>query len=155
MVFSQQVNIVYEFHKTCFWSCLLEIAFRKKNLANRYSPLIQSLQNALFLVSVALKQMSCCCRSFVGSPAASARGAGRQSSSSAPGVQSLSPPCRGSWTSESQGQSSFPPIILNHSRDNPHYESLLLLVPETSDIVFMIHNIIRGAHSRDIIYNII
>ena len=27
---------------------------------------------------------------------------------SAPGVQSLSPPFRGSWTSESQGQSSFP-----------------------------------------------
>ena len=38
----------------CFWSCLLEIAFRKKILAYRYSPLFQSLQNVLFLVSVAL-----------------------------------------------------------------------------------------------------
>ena len=64
------------------------------------------------------------------------------------GQQSLSPPCRGSWTSESQGQSSFPPILLNHGRDIPHYESLLIVeVPETSDAVFMIHNIIQGAHS--------
>ena len=60
MTFSQQVNIVFEFQKTCFWSCLLEIAFRKKNIAYRYSPPFQSLQNALFLVSVALMQMSCC-----------------------------------------------------------------------------------------------
>ena len=30
MVFSQQVNLVFEFQKTCFFSCLLEIAFRKK-----------------------------------------------------------------------------------------------------------------------------
>ena len=30
MVFSQQVNIVYEFQKTCFETRLLEIAFRKK-----------------------------------------------------------------------------------------------------------------------------
>ena len=75
-------------------------------------------------------------------------GARQQSGSSAPGVQSLSPPCRGSiWTSESQGQSSFPPILLNHGRDIPHYESLLVEVPETSDTVFIIHNIIRGAHS--------
>ncbi|CAL8404104.1 unnamed protein product [Boreogadus saida] len=61
--------------------------------------------------------------SFGGSPAAPARGARRQFGISAPGVQSLSPPCRGSWTSESQGQSSFPPILLNHGRDIPHYES--------------------------------
>ena len=60
MVFSQQVNIVSEFQKTCFRSCLLEIAFRKKNIVYRYSPLFQSLQNALFLVSVALMQISCC-----------------------------------------------------------------------------------------------
>ena len=55
-MFSQQVNIVYEFQKTCFWSCLLEIAFRKTNLAYRYSPLLLSLQNVLFLGSVALMQ---------------------------------------------------------------------------------------------------
>ena len=49
---------------------------------------------------------------------------------------------------QSQGQSSFPPILLNHGRDIPHYESLLVVEePETSDAVFMIHNIIRGAHS--------
>ena len=42
--------------KICFWSCLLEIAFN--NLA--YSPVIQSLQNVLLLVSVVLMQMSCC-----------------------------------------------------------------------------------------------
>ena len=83
-----------------------------------------------------------------GSLAAPAQGARRQSGSSAPGVQSLSPPCRGSWTSESQGQRSFPPILPNHGRDISHYESLLVVeVPETSDAVFMIHNIIRGAHS--------
>ena len=42
----------------------------------------------------------------------------------------------------------FPPILLNQGRDNPLYESLLVLeVPETSEAVFMIHNIIRGAHS--------
>ena len=77
--------------------------------------------------------------------AAPAAGARQLPCSSAPGVQSLSPPCRGSiWTSESQGQSSFPPILLNHGRDNPHYESLLVVeVPETSDAFFMIHNIIR------------
>ena len=57
MVFSQQVNIVFEFEKTFFWSNLLEIAFRKK--ISRL-PLFQSLQNALFLESVALMQMSCC-----------------------------------------------------------------------------------------------
>jgi hypothetical protein len=39
---------------------MLEIAFRKKNLTYRYSLLFQSLQNVLFLVSVALMQMSCC-----------------------------------------------------------------------------------------------
>ena len=80
------------------------------------------------------------------SPAGVAR---QQSGSSAPGVQSLSAPCRGSiWTSESQGQRSFPPILLNHSRDIPNYESLLVVeVPETSEAVFMIHNIIRGAQS--------
>ena len=60
MVFSQQVNIVFEFQKTCLLSALLEIAFRKKKCAYRYSPLFQALQNALFLVSVALMQMSCC-----------------------------------------------------------------------------------------------
>ena len=38
MVFSQQVNIVYEFQKTCFLSCLLEIAFRKRNLASPIFP---------------------------------------------------------------------------------------------------------------------
>ena len=59
MVVSQQVNIVNEFQKICFWSCLLEIAFRKKDLAYRYSPLFQSLQNQLFLMPVALMQMSC------------------------------------------------------------------------------------------------
>ena len=79
-----------------------------------------------------------------------AGGAQRQSGSSAPGVQSLPSPCRGSvWTSdsESQGQRSFPPILLNHGRDKTHYESLLVEVPETSDKVLMIHNIIWGAHS--------
>ena len=30
MVFSQQVNKVYELQKICFLSCLPEIAFRKK-----------------------------------------------------------------------------------------------------------------------------
>ncbi|CAL8259304.1 unnamed protein product [Boreogadus saida] len=60
----------------------------------------------------------------------------------------LSPPCRGIWTSESQGQSSFAPILLNHGRDIPHYKSLLVVEgPETSDAGFMMHNIIRGAHS--------
>ena len=35
------------------------------------------------------------------------------------------------------------PILLNHGRDISHYESLLVVkVPETSDAVFMIHNII-------------
>ena len=56
MVFSQQVNIVYEYQKTCFLTCLMEIAFRKIYLAYRYSALFQSLQNVLFLVSVALMQ---------------------------------------------------------------------------------------------------
>ena len=52
------------------------------------------------------------------------------------------------WTSENLGQNHFPPILLNHGRDNPHYESLLVgEVPETSDAVFMIHIIIRGAHT--------
>ena len=49
-----------EFQKTCFWSCVLEKVFRKKNLTYRYSPLFQSFQNVLFLVSVALMQISCC-----------------------------------------------------------------------------------------------
>ena len=63
----------------------------------------------------------------------------------APGVQFL---CRSSWTSVSQGQSSFPPIPLNHGRDVLHYESILVVeVPETSEAVFVIHNIIRGTHS--------
>ena len=79
--------------------------------------------------------------------AAPAGGAGRQSGSSAPGEQSLSSPCRGSWTSESQCQSSFPPIILNHGRDIPQYQSLLVEVPETSEAVVIIHNIILGTHS--------
>ena len=61
MVFSQQVNIAFEFQKISFGSCLLEIAFRRiRNLAYHYSRLFQSLQNALFLVSVALMQISCC-----------------------------------------------------------------------------------------------
>ena len=59
-MFFQQVNIVYEFRKTCFWRCLLEIAFKKEILAYHYSPLFQSLQNVLFLVSVAFMQMSGC-----------------------------------------------------------------------------------------------
>ena len=90
-----------------------------------------------------------CRRSFGRSRTATtaARGARRQSGSSAPGLQSLCPPCCSSWTSESQGQSSFPPIVLHHGRDILHYESLLAVeVPETSDAVLMIHNIIRGAH---------
>ncbi|CAL8377677.1 unnamed protein product [Boreogadus saida] len=41
----------------------------------------------------------------------------------------------------------LPPILLNHGRDIPHYESLLVEVPEKSDTVFIIQNIIRGAHS--------
>ena len=46
--------------------------------------------------------------SFGGSPAPPAGGARWRAGSSAPGVQSLSP--RGSiWSSETQGQSSFPP----------------------------------------------
>ena len=57
-MFSQQVN-KKDFQKLVS-SFLLEIAFRKKYLAYRFSPLFQSLQNALFLVSVALMQMSCC-----------------------------------------------------------------------------------------------
>ena len=63
---------------------------------------------------------------------------------SATAVQSLSPPYRCSiWNSESH-QSSFPSILLNHVWDKPHYESLLVVeVPETSDIVFIIHNISR------------
>ena len=52
MVFSQQVKIVYKFQKTSYFSCLLEIDYC-------YSPLFQSLQNALFLVFLALMQMSC------------------------------------------------------------------------------------------------
>ena len=32
MAVSQQVNIVFEFQKTCFCSRLLEIAFRKKKI---------------------------------------------------------------------------------------------------------------------------
>ena len=54
MVFSQQVNIVPE---KLF---LKPFAGNKKNLAYRYSPPFHSLQNALFLVSVVLMQMSCC-----------------------------------------------------------------------------------------------
>ena len=42
MVFYRQENIAYQFQKTCFSSCLLKIAFRKKNLAYSYSPLFQS-----------------------------------------------------------------------------------------------------------------
>ena len=57
--FSQQVNIVYEFQKTCFSSCLLEIASRKNIFTYQYSPPFQSLQNVPFLVSVAFMQMSC------------------------------------------------------------------------------------------------
>ena len=90
-----------------------------------------------------------------GSPAAPAGGARRKLGSSGRGslaavrvYKSLSPPCRGSiWTSESQGPSYFPPVISNHGRNNHHYESLLVVeVPETSDEVLMIHNII----SRDV-----
>ena len=62
-----------------------------------------------------------CHRNFGCSEAAAAWGARRQFGSSAPRVQSLSPQCRGSWTSESQGQISFPPILLNHGRDIPNY----------------------------------
>ena len=58
MVFSHQVNIVFEFQKTCCSSCLLEKA--SFFFACHYSPQFQSLQNALFLVSVAFMQMSCC-----------------------------------------------------------------------------------------------
>jgi hypothetical protein len=37
----------------------------------------------------------------------------------------------------------LPRILLNHGRDIPHYESLLVVeVPESLDAVFMIHNII-------------
>ena len=69
-----------------------------------------------------------CHRTSADASPAPAGGARRQSSSSALGVQSLSPPCRGSiWTSERQGQSSFPPILLNHGRDKPHYESLFVV----------------------------
>ena len=61
MVFSQQVNIVFEFPKTRFLKLFAGNSFyEKKDLAYRYSPLFQSLQNALFLVSVALMQISCC-----------------------------------------------------------------------------------------------
>ena len=42
MVFPQQVNIVFEFQKTCFLSCLLEIAFRKKNIVYRPSVSVPS-----------------------------------------------------------------------------------------------------------------
>ena len=58
--------------------------------------------------------------------------------------QSLSPSCRGSiWTSESQSQSSFPQSPSAPWRDNPHYKSLLVEVPESRrpDAVFKIHNI--------------
>ena len=54
---------------------------------------------------------------------------------------------------ESKPQFLSPPILLNHGRDNPHYEKKevpeteLVEVPETSEAVLMIHNIIRGAHS--------
>ena len=58
MLFSQQVNIAFEFQKTCFWSCLLEITFRKKNLAYRYSHWFSPFQNALFQGCVASMQMS-------------------------------------------------------------------------------------------------
>ena len=54
-----------------------------------------------------------CRRSYGCSPAAPAGGALRQSGSSAP--------------SESQGQSYFPPILLNYGRDKPHYECLLVV----------------------------
>ena len=55
-----------------------------------------------------------------------------------PGVQSLTPPCCSSiWTSGTQSQSSFPPILLNHGQDNPRYESLFVVeLPELSDAVF-------------------
>jgi hypothetical protein len=42
----------------------------------------------------------------------------------------------------------LPPQFLSTMTDIPHYESLLVVeMPETSDAVVMIHNIIRGAHS--------
>ena len=57
MLFSQQVNIAFEVPKTCFWSCLLEITFRKKNLAYRYSLWFSPFQNVLFQGGVASMQM--------------------------------------------------------------------------------------------------
>ena len=39
MVLSQQVNIVFEFQKTCFRSCLLDIAFRKRKTLPTAIPL--------------------------------------------------------------------------------------------------------------------
>ena len=39
----------------------------------------------------------------------------------------------------------LPQFLLHHDWDNPHYESLLVVeVPETSDAVFMIYNIIQS-----------
>ena len=46
----------------------------------------------------------------------------------------------------SQSQSSFPPNSFSPLREILHYESLLV-VEVQSDAFFMIHNIIRGAHS--------
>ena len=75
---------------------------------------------------------------------------------SSAGVRQLSSGCSIPFSSMSRFNMGFreskpkflPPILLNHGRDNPHYESLLVVeVPETPDAVFMIHNIIRGAHS--------
>ncbi|CAL8254264.1 unnamed protein product [Boreogadus saida] len=84
-------------------------------------------------------------------PAAPARGARRQSVSSAPGVQSFSSPCRGSWTSESQCQSSSPQFFSTNGRDIPHYESLLVEVPETSQfLLFIISSEAHIAFGRDI-----
>ena len=47
MGFSQRVNIAFEFQKTCFCSCLLEIAFREKKISPTAILLFQSLQNAV------------------------------------------------------------------------------------------------------------
>ena len=50
-MFFLHVNIVWV--PTCFWSCLMERAFRKTILAYCYSSLFQTLQDVLFLLSVA------------------------------------------------------------------------------------------------------
>ena len=60
MVFSQQVNIVYEFQKHVFEAACWKLLLGKIKSHLPYSHLFQSLQNALFLVSVTLMQMSCC-----------------------------------------------------------------------------------------------